>query len=374
MVLKRVAAGLFLLMFSLVAARAQEAFPSAQAGYLTVAASLQHKIASGRLLFHAGRLLETSNERTMWSDSPRMKLVVYMPAFPTAAQLDELARAGVACFTNTWTPPMPNHPNGFFLAEAPVARINTILALDCVRLLGSAEGLSRPKNNVAAAAIRANAAWSRGWMGKGVKVGVLDSGIDTAFAATELPSCFDRMDYSNYPHLDDDVRNRITGHGTHVAASAVGRGYYSSANTGNEGMAYSGMAPQSCLAFLKIGDDSSAGASDAAIIAAFHDVVTRYHARVVNMSYGGWSAYHDGSEAMEQKVDWCYTQGAAVFLSAGNSAASNRHISGIAPANGATDARGRSTSGRPSVTRSAMAGYLPNRSSATRARPSPRSS
>lgn len=305
-------------------------------GYIAVAPQLTHKLASGRLLVHATEHLRGVSANTPAS-AVRMKAVVYMPALPSAAQLEDLARAGVVCYTGTWTPPMPNHPNGFLLAEFPVTRINDVLTLDCVSKLGSAEGVCRPNNNVAAATIRAAAVWSAGWTGKGVKVGVLDSGIDTTFHGSEFPPCFDKKDYSNYPQLDDDVINRITAHGTHVAATAVGRGTLSQGNIGNEGMPYSGMAPGSCLAFLKIGNDSSAGANDAAIIAAFHDVVTLYHARVINMSYGGWGAYHDGSEAIEQKADWCYTQGAVVVLSAGNSAASNRHVMGTAPANGESD-------------------------------------
>jgi subtilisin family serine protease len=51
------------------------------------------------------------------------------------------------------------------------------------------------------------------------------------------------------------------------------------------------------------------------------------------MSYGGWYAHHDGSSAEEQTIDWAYSQGVPVFMSAGNEGNKGRHFSGTVNAN-----------------------------------------
>ena len=132
------------------------------------------------------------------------------------------------------------------------------------------------------------------------------------------------------------MENTVTGHGTHVVGSVLGRGVLSGSNTGNGGGAYKGVAPDASLLFLKIGNDGTGSASNIAMEAAMDSAVTLYDADIISMSYGGWWTYHDGSESTEQKVDWCYSQGVPVFLSAGNSADDDRHYSGTVGANDST--------------------------------------
>ena len=55
------------------------------------------------------------------------------------------------------------------------------------------------------------------------------------------------------------------------------------------------------------------------------------------MSYGGWFDHHDGSSNTEQAVDWAYSQGVPVFMSAGNDGNRGRHYSGTVNANSETD-------------------------------------
>ena len=66
------------------------------------------------------------------------------------------------------------------------------------------------------------------------------------------------------------------------------------------------------LIFLKVGNDSTGGASTAAISAAIRDAVDVYNANIVTMSYGGFNTYNDGSEEECQSlitplkmVHWC---------------------------------------------------------------------
>src|SRR3989304_6118558 len=55
------------------------------------------------------------------------------------------------------------------------------------------------------------------------------------------------------------------------------------------------------------------------------------------MSYGGFNTYNDGSEEECQAVDYAFSKGALVFISAGNEADSGLHYSGTVTANSTTD-------------------------------------
>ncbi|MGB9594429.1 MAG: S8 family serine peptidase, partial [Anaerolineae bacterium] len=134
-------------------------------------------------------------------------------------------------------------------------------------------------------------------------------------------------DVSRFPETDDNVWNPYSGHGTHVVATALGRGALSSDR-------FRGMAPGAELIFLKIGlDEEGAPATADAFVAGMRRAV-ELGAHVVNVSYGMWDAYHDGSSPLAQAVDWADAQGVLVFCAAGNSADDGRHalisIGGIA--------------------------------------------
>ncbi len=317
--------------------RAQNTSVISGEDFIQVPAQLENKIGSGRLLVKLSEKNAAFKKGLLKKDLLTAKVVVYSQKYPTTQQIQELEQRGLTCYLQTWTPPMDNHPLGYFIAELPIDKLNDVLLLDFVKRLDTAEGASIPQNNNAAKSIKATAAWTKGWTGKGVKVGVLDSGIHADSLDPDLPATYEKKDYSLFPLIDDDVRNRITGHGTHVTGTILGRGILSNTNFANGGGPYKGMAPDASLAFFKIGDDTTAGASDAAIIAALNDAVTLYHVNVINMSYGGWGPYHDGSEPVDQKADWCFSQGVAISFAAGNSAQSRRHYMGTVPANGASD-------------------------------------
>ncbi len=126
-----------------------------------------------------------------------------------------------------------------------------MLSLPFVIRVDTAERECYPLNNNGYKAIRADNVWTQGWTGSGVKVAILDSGLDTDPVNFDLPVSFQKKDYSAYSSLDDDVENTVTGHSTHVVGSVLGRGTLSSGNTGNGWGAYKGMAPN---AMVRIND------------------------------------------------------------------------------------------------------------------------
>ncbi|MGI2336520.1 MAG: YDG domain-containing protein [Dehalogenimonas sp.] len=259
----------------------------------------------------------------------RQKIFIYLGTIPDASQLAELKSLGVIINEDSWVPPVGIHPNGFLTADVPVNMVSILAEKNYITALDTAERSNEAHNDLGTEAANVlNLRNTYGLDGSGVTIAVLDSGIDLThpdFAGAVTAS----KDYSNYPTLDDTVANTVSGHGTHVAGSVLGRG---SASDG----VYSGSAPGANLVFLKIGSDSTSSASSAAIVNAIIDAVDVYNADIISMSYGGWSDHHDGTDAMSQAVDYAVSQGTVVFISAGNEAGSREHYSGTVAGNNET--------------------------------------
>ncbi len=155
-----------------------------------------------------------------------------------------------------------------------------------------------------------------GYTGAGVRVAVLDAGLDGSHG--DIPEPVAAADLAYFPDVDNDVWNPYSGHGTHVAATAVGRGVLSDGK-------YRGIAPGADLIFLKIGmDEEGAPATADAFVAAVRRAVES-GAQIMNVSYGTWDAYHDGTSPLAQAVDWANGEGVLVFCAAGNEADYERH-------------------------------------------------
>jgi len=265
-------------------------------------------------------------------------LTIYFDEKPAPSEFNRIENIGVELFPESWIPAMQNHPYGFMIAKVPVDKVNILLAENSVVKIGSAETLLEPNNNQGTTSVKANLLWTEGFTGTGVKVAVLDSGLDTEPINSDLPTTIEKRDYSNYPtSIDNNVENTVSGHGTHVTGSVLGRGTLSSANTINGGGSYKGSAPNADLVFLKIGNDATSSASLSAMIVAIQSAVDTFDADIITMSYGGWFEHHDGSSNTEQTVDWAYLQGVPVFMSAGNEGSNGRHYSGTVNANSETD-------------------------------------
>jgi subtilisin family serine protease len=319
---------------------APSALPFAASAAPSLSAVQQQKIGSGLLLKHIAQKRAEAALAGVNTANLRVAVALYSSHSPAMAEIAALELFGVRCLPASWIPPLDHHPLGFFIASVPVDKIADVLALSSVLKMDSAEGESVPENNLAAAAVKATLAWTSGWTGTGVKVAVIDSGLDYTLPKTELPDSLWYRNYGFYPDsVNNVVSNTVTGHGTHVTGTVLGKGGYSTSpvlNTGNGGGAYKGMAPDAKLVFLKIGRITTSNATDAAMIAAIKSAADTFNVRVINMSYGGWDAFHDGSGATSQATDYAYGKGVACFCSAGNEGANARHYSATVPANDST--------------------------------------
>ena len=131
------------------------------------------------------------------NETEYVKVILYFSDYPSRDIISGLTSLGCECFLESWPPPLENHPLGYFIARIPTENFLGILSLREIQKIDSAEHKYFPKNNRAYKAINADDVWSSGYTGNGVKIAVLDSGLDSYYNGTDLPSSYDKKDYSN---------------------------------------------------------------------------------------------------------------------------------------------------------------------------------
>ncbi|MFI6285500.1 S8 family serine peptidase [Streptomyces sp. NPDC051018] len=179
---------------------------------------------------------------------------------------------------------------GSLTAESGIRRI----WLDGVRKAG----LDRSTAQIGAPAL-----WSTGLTGAGVKIAVLDTGIDATH-----PDLAGRVAGAQNFSAAPDSKDRV-GHGTHVASIAAGSGTKS-------GGKFKGVAPGATLLNGKVLDDDGYG-EDSGILAGI-DWAVAQGAHVVNLSLGGLDTPElDPLEAQINKLT--AEKGVLFAVAAGNS-------------------------------------------------------
>ena len=160
--------------------------------------------------------------------------------------------------------------------------------------------------------VGAPAAWSAGLTGKGVKVAVLDTGIDTTHPDLAGGKVVASADFADSGSTTDHF-----GHGTHVASIVAGTGARAAG-------ARKGVAFGASLLNGKVLDDFGFG-TDSGIIAGM-EWAAKQKARVVNMSLGGWPT--DGTDPMSQAVTRLTARYRTLFVvAAGNAGPGEQTVS-----------------------------------------------
>jgi serine protease AprX len=158
--------------------------------------------------------------------------------------------------------------------------------------------------DVSAPKVHAPQLWDLGFDGTGVKVAVIDTGIDP-----DHPDFGDRIlesrDFTGSKPGGVDGH----GHGTHVAGIIAGSGEAS-------GGRYIGLAPQARLLVAKVLRDNGSGMTSD--VMAGVDWAVQQGAHVLNLSLGS-DGPCDGSDALSTMCDEAVNQGVVVCVAAGNS-------------------------------------------------------
>ncbi|MCL3996094.1 S8 family peptidase [Streptomyces lavenduligriseus] len=150
--------------------------------------------------------------------------------------------------------------------------------------------------------IGAPTAWKAGYTGKGVKVAVLDTGVDARHVDLK-----DQVIASRNFTAAADATDHF-GHGTHVASIVAGTG----AKSGGK---YKGVAPDAKLLNGKVLDDSGFG-DDSGILAGM-EWAAGQGADVINLSLGGYDT--PGIDPLEAEVNKLSAEKGVLFaIAAGN--------------------------------------------------------
>lgn len=208
--------------------------------------------------------------------------------------------------------------------------------------------------DVAAVGVRTRTASGfSGRTGKGVVVGIVDTGVDLDHAdfrapdgRTRLLSVWDQTQSgtppSGYTYGVEADSARINaggfgerdtdGHGTHVLGIAAGNG--SATGNGQPAYTYIGMAPEADVIAVKT-DFSATGIVDG-VSYIFARAAALGKSAVVNLSLGTQDGPHDGTDPMDLMLSALTGPGRIIVVAAGNDGA--REVHGHVAVSGATDA------------------------------------
>ncbi|WP_406421620.1 S8 family peptidase [Streptomyces sp. NBC_00842] len=164
------------------------------------------------------------------------------------------------------------------------------------------DGVRRASLDRSVPQIGAPAAWKAGYTGKGVKIAVLDTGVDATH-----PDLKGQILATKNFSTSADTKDRV-GHGTHVSSIAAGTG----AKSGGK---FKGVAPDAKLLEGKVLDDDGYG-TDSGIVAGMEWAAAQ-GADIVNLSLGGLD--QPGIDPLEATVNKLSAETGVLFaIAAGN--------------------------------------------------------
>ena len=152
--------------------------------------------------------------------------------------------------------------------------------------------------------INADKVWANGIDGNGVKVAILDTGIDTDNPELK-DSYLGGYDYVNNDAIPEDDH----GHGTHVSGIITANGVDANAK---------GVAPAAGIYMYKVCDAGGSCYEDD--MEAAMEAAVQTDAKVMSISIGGGSYTTENcdSDSLANKTNWVVSQGLTVVVAAGN--------------------------------------------------------
>ncbi len=155
--------------------------------------------------------------------------------------------------------------------------------------------------------IGGNGVWSEGFTGDGIKVGLIDTGVNTSHPDLNNGKV---IAWKDFVYTGQTTPRDLMGHGTHCAGIIAGTGNASQYNPGGP---IKGVAPNASIIAAQVFDYSTGQASYADIISAIEWEVDN-GAQIISMSLGG---PHD--PIMDNVINTTVSRGITVVVAAGNS-------------------------------------------------------
>ncbi len=228
------------------------------------------------------------------------------------------------------------------VAKVPVQSINEIADIKEISRIEAgvnrSASLDKSRVDIKADLVQSGQGLSKPLKGKGVVVGVVDSGIDFNHddfddpntGKTKIQYLWDVSDNGNpaqgFGYGHEYTKAQIdagqcqqkdgNGHGTHVAGTAAG--------TGKAVSNYVGMAPEADIIFVKGTRDpnSQQGFQDVDVVNGcsyiFQKAASLSKPAVINLSLGGHFGAHDGASLYEESLSNLTGNGKIIVAAAGN--------------------------------------------------------
>ena len=170
---------------------------------------------------------------------------------------------------------------------------------------GSMELLQTPndpyfRNQWGMQTIGMETAWDQGLTGKGVTIGIIDTGVHASHPDLKGSNMVSGYNYLNNNHSTDDTE----GHGTFVAGIIGAKR--------NNHIDIAGMAPEATIVAMKCFDGNTSIVGDA--VKAIRSCVDDYHCNVINMSFGA----PEDVDILHEAVQYAASKGVIIVASAGN--------------------------------------------------------
>ena len=167
-------------------------------------------------------------------------------------------------------------------------------------------------------AVNAQVAWNSKYMGDGISVALIDSGINAHkdLNAGLLP--ISRVIYNKSFVPGKSSAADEYGHGTHIAGLIAGNG--ASSNGSQYTKTFQGIAPNAMLVNLRVLDKNGEG-TDSSVIAAIQQAIALkdiLNIRVINLSLGRGVYESYEKDPLCQAVERAWKAGIVVVVSAGN--------------------------------------------------------
>ncbi|MBA2808590.1 S8 family peptidase [Streptomyces sp. KM273126] len=271
---------------------------------LVIPADAARLIAGGKLDQRLFDITELNKSATRKAQKKGLKLIVGYKGAATGARAD-VRDAGDTTVRRTLR---TLNADAVLTPKDDAAKLwNAVTDTDGTTASGIAnvwlDGVRKASLDKSVPQIGAPKAWAAGYDGKGTKIAVLDTGVDTTH-----PDLKDQVIESKNFTSAADASDKY-GHGTHVASIAAGTG----AKSGGK---FKGVAPGAKILNGKVLDDTGSG-DDSGIIAGMEWAVAQ-GADVINLSLGGGDTPE--VDPMEAEINKLSAEKGVLFaVAAGNS-------------------------------------------------------